>query len=129
MKIKNRTYLRSLVAASFLFAVTPTFASIDDVKEDIAGNADNTPATAEQINEIDGVQYAITDVDYSVEFKDGTYEDSENPTTDEIQTVVDAKNETIAIDTDNQDHLDILGVSKEEADALLALYTATGGDS
>ncbi|CAA6818967.1 MAG: Adenylate cyclase (EC, partial [uncultured Sulfurovum sp.] len=95
--------------------------------EDIAGNADATPATAEQINAIAGVENALSGIDYSTALANGTYVDSANPTAAEIQAVIDTYNATVSIDTDNAEHLAILGISKAEADALMALYNDTNG--
>ena len=63
-----------------------------EVVEDIAGNANGIPATAAQINTIDGVDGAIDRVDYSDALAAGTYADRTKPTAEEIQAVVNAKN-------------------------------------
>ena len=69
-----------------------TPSGITEVLEDIAGNANGTPATAEQINSIPGVDGAVEGVDYSVALAAGAYADPENPTADEIQAVIDDVN-------------------------------------
>ena len=71
---------------------TTTLSGITEVVEDIAGNANGTPATAAQINSIPGVDGAVEGVDYSAALAAETYADPENPTADEIQAVVDAVN-------------------------------------
>ncbi|CAA6827448.1 MAG: Adenylate cyclase (EC [uncultured Sulfurovum sp.] len=106
-------------------AITPTTVAI---LEDIAGNVDNTPVTATQLNSVVGVSNALTGVDYSTALANGTYVDSANPTPAEIQAVIDAENaSSVIIDTNNAEHLAILGVSKVEVDALLAFYNDTNG--
>ena len=69
------------------------------VVEDIAGNADNTPATAAQINTINGISRVIDGVDYSTALAAGTFADRAHPTATEIQTVIDTvrANETASI--------------------------------
>ena len=96
-------YSRALAAGTYADSSKPTAteiqtvidaynAALAEVVEDIAGNQDGTPATAEQINAIAGVSGAIDGVDYSAALKDGTYTDSTKPTATEIQAVIDAKN-------------------------------------
>ena len=62
------------------------------VVEDIAGNADNTPASAAQINAIEGVSGAKEGIDYAAALAEGSYTDRAHPTAEEIQAVIDAKN-------------------------------------
>jgi len=63
-----------------------------EIVEDISGNENEEPATAEQLNTITGVEGAREELDYSEGLANGTYEDRENPTAQEIQSVVDAVN-------------------------------------
>jgi len=67
-------------------------AGYEEVVEDIIGNANRTPVTAEQINSIAGVSRAVEGIDYSEALQAGSYVDNESPTLEEIQAVIDAKN-------------------------------------
>jgi len=73
------------------------------IKEDIDGNADGTPATADEINSIDGVNGARNGVDYSTGFVHGEYNNRDNPTSIEIQRVVDNVNLLVDIGIDAND--------------------------
>jgi len=101
--------------------------AMNEIIEDIAGNANGTAVTAAQINSIIGLSGAITDIDYTTALDAATYVDETAPTIEEIQAVINSVNENIVIDTNNPEHLAILGVSKTEADALIALYNDTNG--
>lgn len=63
-----------------------------EVVEDIAGNANGVPVTADQLNAIDGISGAIEGVDYATALAEGTYDDPSHPTVEEIQAVIDAAN-------------------------------------
>ncbi len=103
--IEGVDYSTALHAGTFVDRTKPTAAEIQTVidvantaneiaavAEDIAGNADGKPATASEINAIDGVSGAIDGVDYLTALQAGTFADRTNPTAVEIQTVIDAVN-------------------------------------
>jgi len=96
--IKELTLKSHKKGEGFFLEVTDIRA---EVIEDIAGNADGKPATAEQINAIKGVSGAIDGVDYSSAFEAGTYEDRKNPTAQEIQAVIDGLNNIMNYVDDN----------------------------
>ncbi len=101
------------------------------VVEDILGNEDETPASATQINAIDGVTGAREGIDYSTALGNAPIENPENPTAEEIQAVIDTKNATIdrdeiVEDTDNGESIE----SSIEEDSINTLeVTATVGDT
>ena len=72
-------------------------ASLTAITEDIAGNANGTPATAAELNSITGVSGAVDGTSYTSALIAGTYVDASNPTAVEIQTVIDAKNVATAV--------------------------------
>ncbi len=63
-----------------------------EVVEDIAGNANGVPVTADQLNAIDGISGAIEGVDYATALAEGSYGDPSHPTVEEIQAVIDTAN-------------------------------------
>lgn len=69
-----------------------------EVAEDIAGNANATPVTALQLNDISGVSGALSDNEgsYTTGLQAGSYADALNPTATEVQVVVSAVNTTEA---------------------------------
>ncbi|PNQ61904.1 hypothetical protein C1141_11005, partial [Vibrio agarivorans] len=75
-------------------AVNTSEANLAAVAEDIAGNADGTAVTADELNAIDGISGAdkANESVYTDALQNGTYADSANPTAAEIQAVIDAVN-------------------------------------
>ena len=95
-ELQNGTYVDSAnPTAAEIQAVIDVVNALAEVVEDIAGNTNGTAATATQINLIDGVSGAVSTVDYTTGLQNGTYVDSSNPTAAEIQTAVDAVNNTL----------------------------------
>ena len=115
---------------------TPPTVALTEVAEDIAGNPNNTPVTATQLNDITGVTGAVDGVDYTAALQAGTYVDPLNPTAAEIQTVVDTVNarkviEAYAEDNQNteptlQDYIKA-GVTGVTAANLATVNTAIDG--
>ena len=64
----------------------------EELIEDIAGNKNNKPISADELNSIDGISGAIDGVDYSKAFMEANFLDPSNPTIDEIQSVIDSVN-------------------------------------
>ena len=63
------------------------------IVEDIAGNADGTPATVDQLNLIPGVSRACCGNDYSTALAAGSFAKPGEPTAEEIQRVIDDAND------------------------------------
>ncbi len=63
-----------------------------EVLEDIAGNSNDNPTTAEQINAIVGINNAVEGYDYTDALANGEYVNPENPTVAEIQSVINKLN-------------------------------------
>ena len=104
-----------------------------EVFEDIAGNANSTPATAAQINSINGVSGAIDGVDYSTALANGTYADPSNPTPAEIQAVIDAHNATLSIGFNDFDGISMYSLEStlhikglKTLGNVLSIYNLTG---
>ncbi|WP_039983978.1 hypothetical protein, partial [Vibrio sagamiensis] len=74
--------------------VNTSEANLAAVAEDIAGNADGTAVTADELNAIDGISGAdkANESVYTDALANGTYADSANPTVAEIQAVIDMVN-------------------------------------
>ncbi|MBN2825418.1 MAG: SBBP repeat-containing protein, partial [Campylobacterales bacterium] len=70
-------------------------AAYDEIVEDIAGNANGVPATAPQLNSIEGVSGAVDGVDYSDALAKGSYANRTQPTPAEIQAVIDSVNANV----------------------------------
>ena len=102
-------YTQGLKSGTFANPATPTGAEIQTVVEsanaqhdamaaiveDVAGNADGTPATADQLNLIPGVSGATAKVDYSKALAAGSFAKPGEPTAEEIQAVVDTVKQQI----------------------------------
>ncbi len=71
-------------------------AALAEVVEDIKGNVNGIEVTAAQLNSISGVSGAQDGVNYTTALDNATYADEENPTTDEIQAVVNVVNAKVA---------------------------------
>ena len=105
--VDGRDYTKALKTGSFKDKTKPVATEIQavvkkvndqydamtEIAEDIAGNANGKPATAQQINSIDGVTGAVNGRDYSKELSQGTYADPKNPTAAEIQAVISKVND------------------------------------
>ncbi|RUM46750.1 MAG: hypothetical protein DSY80_01620, partial [Desulfocapsa sp.] len=117
-------------------AVNTSEASLAEVAEDIAGNANGTPVTAAELNSITGVSGAVAGTDYSAALAAAAntnpsgYADPANPTPAEIQAVIDAVNagpdtdgdgvpDSIDLDDDNDglSDLDEIAVGTDPLDA------------
>jgi hypothetical protein len=98
-------YTTALAAGTYVDPANPTAAEIQavidavnaangtalaEVIEDIAGNTNGIPVTATQLNALPGVSGALPGIDYSAALAAGTYADPANPTSAEIQAVIDS---------------------------------------
>ena len=81
------------------------------IVEDISGNKDGNPATAKQINAIDGVSGARDGVDYSKALEEAEYENWAYPTPQELQRVIDSVNAKLDDFSQNDENETTLGDS------------------
>ena len=107
-------------------------AALAEIIEDIAGNANGTPATAAQINMVLGSSKAVTGTDYTAALAAGTYVDSTTPTAAEIQTVIDAENANIsaalnAVIEDIAGNADGIPVTAEQINLIAGVADAVTG--
>ncbi|PNQ54064.1 hypothetical protein C1141_17855, partial [Vibrio agarivorans] len=105
-------------------AVNTSEANLAAVAEDIAGNADGTAVTADELNAIDGISGAdaANESLYTDALQNGTYADSANPTAAEIQAVIDAVNTSeanlAAVAEDIAGNADGTAVTADELNAI-----------
>ena len=111
-------------------------AALNELKEDIAGNANNDLVEASELNAIRGVTNAIqaNQAEYQAAFTETSpspFADTANPTASEIQAVIDSVNTIVANETAALDQLkeDIAGNSNGDlidADELNAIRDVSG---
>ncbi|MCK4442611.1 MAG: hypothetical protein KAU90_11450, partial [Sulfurovaceae bacterium] len=135
--IEDIDYSKALVTGTYADSENPTVEeiqaivdsvnAINEVIEDIAGNENDITVTAEQINAIIGVSGAIEDIDYSKALATGTYADSENPTVEEIQAIVDSVNAINEVIEDITGNENDITVTAEQINAIIGVSGAISG--
>lgn len=78
-----------------IFSIASELALLE-VIDDINGNNNGVNITAEQLNKIIGVSGAIEGVNYTTALNNGTYGDVNNPTTTEIQNIINQVNNSLS---------------------------------
>ncbi|MFT6467929.1 MAG: outer membrane protein OmpA-like peptidoglycan-associated protein [Oleispira sp.] len=124
------------VIASVNTIVANETAALNELKEDIAGNANNDLVEASELNAIRGVSGAIqaNQAEYQAEFtatSPSPFVDAVNPTASEIQAIIDSVNTIVANETAALNELkeDIAGNANNdllEASELNAIRGVTG---
>ncbi|MFT7051575.1 MAG: hypothetical protein ACJAZK_002187 [Psychroserpens sp.] len=79
-----------------VFSIASELAIIE-VVDDIQGNLNGINVTATQLNSINGVSGAIEGVNYTTALDNGTFVDENNPTTSEIQAIIDQVNDALSL--------------------------------
>ena len=99
----------------------------DEVVEDIAGNNNDQAVSATQLNLLPGISGAINGLDYSTALPNGDYVDPANPTSLEIQAVIDSVNNVNEVAEDIAGNNNGVSTTVDQLNAIIGVTGAIVG--